>query len=56
MAETESSSSSTAIVALVAIAVLALLVWFFVFRSGPAPAADGPDLEVNVENPLPDGE
>ena len=52
-----SGGASTAIVALVAIAVIGVLVWFFAFRSGGVPAApDGPSLEVNVENPLPDGE
>ncbi|WP_179299567.1 hypothetical protein [Rubrivirga marina] len=58
MAETNGSSgASTAIVAIVALVLVGILVWFFFLRGGAAPAdGGGADIDVTIENPLPDTE
>jgi len=55
MAESN-GSGATAIVAIVALILVGVLVWFFFLSGGDAPVPDGPDVEINVENPLPDAE
>ncbi len=51
------SGGSTAIVAIVALVLVGVLVWFFFLRGGGVPAGDGgADIDVTIENPLPDGE
>ncbi len=59
MADSNSGGSggTTAIVAIVALVLVGILVWFFFLRGGAAPAGDGgADIDINVENPLPDGQ
>lgn len=52
------SGGSTAIVAIVALVLVGVLVWFFFLRGGAVPADGdgGADIDVTIENPLPDGE